>query len=207
MGRHLSDAEPAMQPEPPAVEVFIHIRIVMGMVIGLGITRLLTGAARFVQHPGKDRIYLVHLGWVLSLLLTLVHFWWWEFGLSHLNQWTFQVYLFLIGYAIILFLMCALLFPDNIAEYSGYEEFFLSRRRWFFGLLAISYLFDLVDTLIKGRAHFDQFGPELVVRAVASVVLCLLAMRTDNRRFHAGFVTAGLIYQISWIFRQFDLPD
>lgn len=195
-----------MQPEPAAVEVFVHIRIVMGMVIGLGITRLLTGAARFVQHPGKDSIYPVHLGWVLSLLLMLVHFWWWQFGLSHLPGWTFQVYLFLIGYAVVLFLMCTLLFPDNIAEYSGYEEFFLSRRRWFFGLLAVAYLFDLIDTLIKGRTHFDQFGPELVIRVAAYVLLCLIAMHTANRRFHAGFVAASLIYQISWIFRLFDTP-
>lgn len=196
-----------MHPEPPAVDVFVHIRIVMGMVIGLGITRLLTGAARFVQHPGKDRIYIVHLGWVLSLLLMLVHFWWWEFGLSHLGGWTFQVYLFLIGYAILLFLMCTLLFPDNIAEYSGYEEFFISRRRWFFGLLAITFLFDLVDTLIKGRAHFEEFGLEYLMRTPAYVLLCLVAMHVSDRRFHLAFVAASLIYQISFIFRLFDTPN
>ncbi|MCV3241414.1 hypothetical protein [Mesorhizobium sp. ZC-5] len=196
-----------MHPEPPAVDVFVHIRIVMGMVIGLGITRLLTGAARFVQHPGKDRIYIVHLGWVLSLLLMLVHFWWWEFGLSHLGEWTFQVYLFLIGYAILLFLMCTLLFPDNIAEYSGYEEFFISRRRWFFGLLAITFLFDLVDTLIKGRAHFEEFGLEYMIRTPAYVLLCLVAMQVSDRRFHLAFVAASLIYQISFIFRLFDTPN
>ena len=34
-----------------APELFPHIRIVMGMVIGLGITRLLMGFAGIVQHP------------------------------------------------------------------------------------------------------------------------------------------------------------
>ena len=62
-------------------DIFPHIRIVMGMVIGLGVTRLLSGLARIVQHPGQYRLYPVHLAWVASMLLLLVHFWWWEFGL------------------------------------------------------------------------------------------------------------------------------
>jgi hypothetical protein len=62
-----------------AHDVFPHIRIVMGMVIGLGVTRLLSGVARIVQHPGQYRLYPVHLAWVASMLLLLVHFWWWEF--------------------------------------------------------------------------------------------------------------------------------
>jgi hypothetical protein len=34
-----------------APELFPHIRIVMGMVIGLGVTRMLMGVAGLVQHP------------------------------------------------------------------------------------------------------------------------------------------------------------
>ena len=35
---------------------FIHARIIIGIVAGLSVTRLLTGLARFVQHPVRDRI-------------------------------------------------------------------------------------------------------------------------------------------------------
>jgi len=60
-----------------AHDVFPHIRIVMGMVIGLAVTRLLSGVARIVQHPKQYRLYPVH--WLGGLvLLMLVHFWWWE---------------------------------------------------------------------------------------------------------------------------------
>jgi hypothetical protein len=47
---------------PSAAEIFPHIRIVMGMVIGLGVTRLLSGLARIVQHPRRTPVYAVHLG-------------------------------------------------------------------------------------------------------------------------------------------------
>ena len=44
-----------------AHDIYPHIRIIMGMVIGLGITRLLSGIARIVQHPGQQRLSVVHL--------------------------------------------------------------------------------------------------------------------------------------------------
>jgi hypothetical protein len=35
---------------------FFHIRVIVGIVTGLSVTRLLTGLARFVQHrPVHDR--------------------------------------------------------------------------------------------------------------------------------------------------------
>jgi hypothetical protein len=194
----------AVQTEPHATEIFLHIRVVMAIVVGMSMTRLLTGAARFVQHPGKQKIYLVHMAWVLSMLLTLVHFWWWEFRLYEIQNWNFQIYLFLIAYTILLFLLCTLLFPDNIAEYSGYEDFFISRRKWFFGILALTYVFDFIDTLLKGRAHLDSFGSEYLVRNPAYVALCIVAIITPNRWFQAAFAAGSLVYQTSWIIRLFD---
>jgi hypothetical protein len=131
-------------------ELFTHVRIIMGLVVGLGITRLLVGIASFVQHPGRDRVSLLHGLWVGSILLELVLFWWWEFALSRFTAWSFGVFLFLIAYSVVLFLLAALLFPDNIAEYAGYEDYFIKRRRWFFGLLASGFVLDVVDSVIKG---------------------------------------------------------
>lgn len=185
-------------------EAFPHIRIVMGMVIGLGVTRLLSGVARIVQHPTQYRLYPVHLAWVASVLLMLIHFWWWEFGLFGIAEWTFGTYLFIVAYAVLLFLLAALLFPDSMYDYAGYKDFFISRRRWFFGLLAATYVFDIIDTLIKGKAHLEHFGMEYFIRTPILVALCMIAAITPNRWFHIAFVAATLLYQISWILRLFD---
>ncbi|MDQ6435820.1 hypothetical protein RB623_17325 [Mesorhizobium sp. LHD-90] len=187
-----------------AAQEFTHIRIVMGMVVGLGVTRLLSGVARIVQHPQQYKIYPVHLAWVAYLLLMLVHFWWWEFGLYNLRIWTFGVYLFVVCYAIILFLLCALLFPDSMQDYKSYEDYFLSKRAWFFGVLASAYLLDVVDTRLKGEEHFAQFGNEYLIRTPLFVILCMAAIATDNRTFHRAFVTFALLYQAAWIWRLFD---
>lgn len=193
-----------MEQLPLVHDVFPHIRIVMGMVIGLGVTRLLSGVARIVQHPKQYPLYPVHLLWVASVLLMLVHFWWWQFGLYGIPTWTFGIYLFVLVYAVALFLLCAFLFPDSMQDYKSYKDFFYARRGWFFGLLAATYLLDVVDTLIKGEAHFARFGTEYLIRTPLFVVLCLVAMKTDDRRFHTAFVAFTLIYVVSWIVRLFD---
>jgi hypothetical protein len=195
---------PAEQALAAGAEAFPHIRIVMGMVVGLGVTRLLAGVARIIQHPAQYRLYSVHLAWTASVLLMLVHFWWWEFGLYGVHEWTFGVYLFIIGYAVLLFLLAALLYPDSMLDYAGYEDFFFSRRRWFFGVMAGTYVFDVMDTLIKGEEHFARFANEYLVRTPIFVALCIAAAKTPSRTFHAVFVALTLIYQISWILRLFD---
>ena len=59
---------------------------------------------------------------------------------------TFETYIFLIAYTAMLFLLCCLVFPTEISEYQGYRDYFMSRRAWFYGLLAATYLMDVVDT-------------------------------------------------------------
>jgi len=182
-------------------DIFTHVRIVLGMVVGLGITRMLAGIAGFIQHPGRHRISLLHMLWVGSILLELVLFWWWEFGLSRIPVWSFGVYLFLIGYAVVLYLISALLFPDNIAEYAGYEDFFIRRRRWFFGLLAAAFLLDIVDTLIKGSEHWTQLSGDYLVQVPIGLALCLIAYVSARRWVHLSLASVHILYQCYWIGR------
>lgn len=183
--------------------LFPHIRIVLGIVIGFGITRLLSGVARIMQHPDRHALFGTHLAWTAWVLLELIYFWWWEFNLYTVPVWTFGTYAFVISYAILLFLLCALLFPESMQDYVSYRDYFLTRRGWFFGVLAASYLFDVVDTLIKGRAYFGYPTPEYIINTLVVIALCMVAIKTRNARFHAIFVTAMLIYQVSWILRRY----
>ena len=186
-----------------AHELFPHVRIVMGMIIGLGMTRLLMTVAGIIQHPKRSPISAIHLLWIASILTELVLFWWWEFSLFKLEYWTFGVTLFLIFYAITLFLLAALLSPDNIAEYNGYEDFFLKRRLWFFGLFAATFALDIIDTYIKGGPYAGRFGLDYFIQVPLGAILCILAISSTNRRIHLAVVLTHIAYQVYWISRFF----
>lgn len=190
----------------PAVsaELFPHVRIVMGTVIGLAITRLLMTVAGIIQHPGRGRVSSLHLLWIGSMLLELVLFWWWEFALHRIEFWSFGLVLFIMAYAITLFLMAALLSPDNISEYAGYEDFFLKRRHWFFGLLASTFALDTIDTLVKGQNHWSRFDWSYFLQVPIGLALCVLAWRSASRNIHLTVVALHIAYQLFLILRFFN---
>jgi hypothetical protein len=117
-----------MNNSHPPVEIYLHVRVMIGVIAGLSIARLLKGIARFIQHPKQNQVYLIHLGWVLAVLRSVIHFWWWEFRLQDLAKWDFEEYLCILFYAFLFFLLSALLFPDKLDEYKGFSETLVLRN-------------------------------------------------------------------------------
>ena len=68
---------------------------------------------------------------------------------------------------------------------------------------ALTFVFDFFDTLLKGQEHFARYGAEYLVRTPIYVALCVAAMFIGNKRLHAAFVIASLIYEGTWILRLF----
>jgi hypothetical protein len=188
----------------PEVDIYLHVRVLMGMIVGLALTHLLRHAARIVEHPKQSQVYWVHLVWAFSMFLFLLHFWWWEFRLASLQRWSFNLYLFVVIYALLLYLLCALIFPEQIAGYKDYRDYYYSRRAWFFGTLALVYVIDYADTWVKGPDYLRSFGTEYAIRNGTYIVLSLVAIWTRRPRFHELFAVAGVIYQLSWIVREFE---
>jgi hypothetical protein len=79
----------------------------------------------------------------------------------------------------------------------------MSRRKWFYGLLAGVNVFDAIDTLIKGPEHASQYELDYWLQAPVYCVLCGIAMFTPNRKFHYGFAALNLAYQIYYAVRAF----
>jgi len=182
---------------------FAHIRIIMGFIVSLAMARLLTGIARFIQHPGSLKVDAVHLAWSAGVFVLLVHFWWWEFWLGAITHWTFALYAFLVAFALQLYLLAALLYPDNIAEYDGYGDYFLKRRAWFFGIFASVQVFDVIDTLIKGANHASQYHWTYWAQDGGTFVFALAAMAIANRRFQVVFAVLNLAVELWFIATSF----
>lgn len=185
------------------VDLYLHVRVLIGIILGLSVTRLVGGVAGLIQHPGRHKVWTVHLGWVAWALLNVVAFWWWEFRLSRVEHWTFDLYFFICFYASMYFFLSAMLFPTDLEDYKGYEDYFLSRRAWFFGFVALTESLDVVDTWIKGDEYLKSLGPEYFLRLGGFILLCGVAAWTRNRTFHALFVFAGLLYEVSFFSRYF----
>ena len=58
---------------------------------------------------------------------------------------------------------------------------------------------DFIDTFIKGAAYRAQFGTVANLRDVLFILLCLLAIKISNRRFHAAFACFAVVFEILYI--------
>lgn len=194
-------------PQTPTTQVdidlYLHVRVLVSIILGLSVTRLVAGVAGLIQHPERHPVSLIHLGWVAWALLSVITFWWWEFNLSIIPRWNFGLYFFVVIYSSMYFFLSALLFPQDLREYQGYQDYFLSRRVWFFGIAALTLGLDLVDTWIKGAEYWPTLGPEDPVRIIAFLALCAIAAKTRNLTFHSIFVFGWLVYEVSFFSRHY----
>jgi hypothetical protein len=113
--------------------------------------------------------------------------------------WTVQLYLFLVLYALVLYLLCVVLYPKEAP--SDFREYFHLRRGWFFGLWILVYLIDIVDTTLKGPAHLAGLGFEYWATVAVFIALFLVSLAIRNERFHGAFAVAACIfqfYQFTW---------
>jgi hypothetical protein len=62
---------------------------------------------------------------------------------------------------------------------------FIPVKNGFILVLALIYAADVIDTYIKGRDYVANLHWEYPVRNTLHILLCVVAIRTDNRKFHA----------------------
>ena len=125
-----------------------------------------------------------------------VFWWWWEFRLGTIVEWTFGIYLFVILYAFLVFLLCALLFPTSFTDKDGFKGYFYAKRAWFFSVFILMQLVDMGDAVIKGMDYFYSLGLQYPVSQSVLVVISAIAIFTRNERFHSGFVLVALGYMV-----------
>jgi hypothetical protein len=176
------------------MEMFNYVMVLASVIIGLGTTHLLQGVAGIVQHPGREKLYWVHLIWVAAIFLRIIFWWWFEFRLSETGQWTFGLYFFVLIYAFVTYLTCALLFPKDLADYDGFKDYFYSRKGWFFGVNLAGIGIDVADSLLKGLDHFYALGPSYPIIMAVLATLFAIGMVTRNERFHGAFAILALAY-------------
>jgi hypothetical protein len=188
-------------------EIFVHIRIILGMILGLSVARLVTGVTRFIQHPGKEKVYFLHIGWAIYIFLSIIHFWWFEFALFAIKQWTFEAYFLLICYSVVFVMLSAMIFPDNMGDYTNLQEYFWSRRKIFYVLVLVLFATDVVDTIMKGSVYYyhQRYGWYYPVRQGVLIAGTIGALVTSSKLYNFLFVGFALLFEVVWIAILFDV--
>ncbi|MET0937024.1 MAG: hypothetical protein ABWX83_13610 [Luteibacter sp.] len=179
-----------------ADQIYPHIRVVLSIILGLGITTLLKGIASIIEHPRRFGWSWIHMSWVVWALLSIMTFWWWEFRLTEVTTWTFGSYLFILCYCALYFMLTTMLFPSDVREFGSYENYVLQRRGWFFGLIALLTAMDLVDTSLKGTARWHTLGAAYPVHVAIMLAIVVIGLTWKRRGVQLALAVLALAYQV-----------
>jgi hypothetical protein len=176
------------------MDLFSYISIVPSIIIALGITRLLTGVGKILEHRHNVKNYWVHTLWSFNLFLYMVLNWWVLYRWSIQLEWNFPLFMFLLLTPTVTFLQSVILYPDMFHAVMDFKESFYDDHRWFFVLAALLPPLDFLDTLLKGVPHLLAQGPIYFLTIGLITTLSIIAAYSKNQTFHKGFAVFFLIY-------------
>jgi hypothetical protein len=167
-----------------------YLSVLVSIVIGLGISHVLSGVGNLLVDRARVRFYWVWGVVVALTFLAHVQFWWSTFGLGEGVVGNFFGFLFFLLTPIALFLMAVLTLPDFEEEGEiDLRRHYFDNHRWIFGIGA------LVPVLSGTRAVVIS-GDELVhvdrAFEAAFLVWMLVGFLSRSPRVHAVLAVVGL---------------
>jgi len=180
------------------MDPFEYLVVLTSIVLGLAVTRVIAGIGNIIQTRAKKRTYWVHIIWMVNLMLTITIVWWVAYRWRTEQHWTFFLFLWLLLTPTLLYLISALIFPDTDEAQlvTDWDVYYYQHHRDIFLLYALVFPIDLIDTLLKGFAHFRAQGPLYLGTMLLWLVLLLIAAFNRKRSFHAFLALLFLSYNM-----------
>jgi hypothetical protein len=95
-------------------DAFNYVAVLVSIVVGLGVTRVLSQLSEALQADDRRRTYWVHTLWMISFLILLLLFWWVFYRWHNARDWTFFLFLWVNVAPILLYLGSGVLCPGEL---------------------------------------------------------------------------------------------
>jgi hypothetical protein len=181
---------------PQQFEEFNYLAVLISIVLGLGITQLLSGFGRWLEHRASVRVYAPSIVWAGLLLIIHVQTWWSMFGLRENETWTFVEFSIVLLQPILLFLLATLVLPGNASPEQNLRANYFAQRTWFFGLLAALLVTSVIKDLVLNGALPDTAN--LVFHAILFTSSSVAAL-TSREFYHRQFAYSSIVFVVAYI--------
>jgi hypothetical protein len=162
--------------------------ILLSIIVGLGISELLTGFASILRTGRVSQLIIAHWALFLTLFLVLLQVFWESWGLNALTKWTFPAMAMMLLTPVLLHLVAHMIFPESTDV--DLSEYYFSKSRMIYILLLLT---AVASVLFRPLA----FGWGLLVvdnlSTVPTIAALLLLAWSDNRLLHRILVPLCLV--------------
>jgi hypothetical protein len=178
------------------MDAFAYLSVLLSIILGLGLTQLLTATGRLIRHRDRVRVHWLPLLWAAVLVLIYVQVWWSMYGLRSLREWTFLAFCAVLAQTATLYVMAAVALPEQVDETEmDLGAYFDRHHRWFFAFFLATLAVSVAKDVILGGRLPD--GTNLgfhVVFAVGCVAGILVRSRRYQEILGVGFAAVIVAY-------------
>jgi hypothetical protein len=162
---------------------FEYVIVLISIILGLGITQIVTGVADVIHQWDKMKLYWPHALWVLLVFIMHIHEWWYTYDLKRHESWHLISFLFMILYPIMLFVLARILFPFGSMETeTNFKDFYFKNYRKFFLIVIILIMLAITqDILLEGYGWRDQILKLIILIGLTFIAVKKLESETLHK--------------------------
>jgi len=179
------------------MDAFSYLSVLLSIIIGLGLTQLLTAAGLLIRHRDRVTADWLPLAWAAALFVIFVQVWWSMFGLRMYRDWTFFAFLLVLSQTASLYMMAAVALPDTVAD-AGVRlaEHYERQRRWFFGFFLLTLTISIVKDLVLNGSLPNAIN---VSFHALEALVCVVGITARRRRIQEGAGVIGIAALVAYV--------
>ena len=172
------------------MDSFSYLSVFISLILGLGVTHLLTGVAALIRSRRELRLWWPTPLWMATTFLIQVQTWWALFTLRAIVHWSFAAFLIVLIQPVAIFMMAALIVPRVVAgETADLEDEYFRESRWFFSALLLALIASLAKNLILTGAFPE---PRNLAAHILFIGISIAAFVSRSARVHLVLAVAAL---------------
>ncbi len=184
-----------MQNAQNLMSSFEFIAALMSIIVGLGVTNLLSGIARALYRRTENPLDEIRIVLSVATLLVLVLNWWVMFRWNGELTWSFDKFLVLTVWTIAQYLLTVFLYPPDLSQEEEHRARFENNRMEFYLTFIAVCLLDIAQTGLRGELLRPIWYLPFVSQYAGLAAGGLLARRRGYDRFFAWYL---LITALLW---------
>jgi hypothetical protein len=182
------------------MDAFSYLSVLLSIVLGLGLTQILTAVGRLIRHRDRVRVHWLPLLWAGLLLLIYVQVWWSMYGLRLRREWTFLAFVVVLAQTATLYVMAAVALPEEIEVNTDLGAYFDRQHRWFFGFFLATLIISVAKDFILGGQLPDRLNLGFHAVFAAGCITGLLIPRRRYQEILAITLAIALLAYIGVLF-------
>lgn len=153
------------------MSAFEYVTVLISVILGLGITQILTGIANLFQWNDRVSLYWPYVLWVIFVLVMHIQEWWVTYELKDYHPWRLPIFFFIMLYPVNLFILAKLLLPTATKGKSiNLKEFYFKNYRRIFLVTIVSAILSVFYNIFILNLHVQSQAFQLLLILALSIM-------------------------------------